>query len=178
MRPTSKRIGRPQAWVKKRARTPDSWTKSGINTKLYAVTNAIERPICLFITAGQVGDYNGAKALVSSLHAADCLRQSRTLRRLVPRGPRRQENNALYSGTQAGRKTRLQKRGDLPVSWFAQQSPSNWKTRVARATPIIVILSMAAASFCDGFNAYHRGILRCRKRIPKAINKLMTSVET
>jgi len=44
-----------------------------MNTKLHAVTDAIGRPIRFFITAGQVSDYTGARALVSSLPAADWL---------------------------------------------------------------------------------------------------------
>ncbi|QIE43107.1 IS5 family transposase (plasmid) [Rhodobacteraceae bacterium SC52] len=48
-------------------------TKGGMNTKLHAVTDASGRPIRFFITAGQVSDYTGARALVSSLPSADWL---------------------------------------------------------------------------------------------------------
>ena len=44
-----------------------------MNTKLHAVTDAIGRPIRFFLTAGQVSDYTGARALVSSLPASDWL---------------------------------------------------------------------------------------------------------
>jgi len=44
-----------------------------MNTKLHAVTDAIGRPIRFFITAGQVSDYTGARALVDNLPAADWL---------------------------------------------------------------------------------------------------------
>ena len=44
-----------------------------MNTKLHAVTDAIGRPIRFFMTAGQVSDYTGARALVDSLPAADWL---------------------------------------------------------------------------------------------------------
>lgn len=44
-----------------------------MNTKLHAVTDANGRPIRFFMTAGQVSDYTGAKALVSSQPAADWL---------------------------------------------------------------------------------------------------------
>lgn len=37
-------------------------TKDGLNTKLHAVTDAKGRPICFFMTAGQVSDYTGAAA--------------------------------------------------------------------------------------------------------------------
>ena len=46
-------------------------TKGGMNTKLHAVTDASGRPIRFFMTAGQVSDYTGARALLSSLPAAD-----------------------------------------------------------------------------------------------------------
>ena len=48
-------------------------TKGGMNTKLHAVTDTIERPIRFFMTAGQVSDYAGAKALISNLPAAGWL---------------------------------------------------------------------------------------------------------
>ena len=44
-----------------------------MNTKLRAVTDARGRPIRLFMTAGQVGDHSGARALPSSLPSADWL---------------------------------------------------------------------------------------------------------
>jgi transposase len=42
-----------------------------MNTKLHAVTDASGRPNRFFMTAGQVTDCTGAKALLSSLPAAD-----------------------------------------------------------------------------------------------------------
>lgn len=48
-------------------------TKGGMNTKLHAVTDANGRPISLFMTAGQVGDYTGAAALLDSLPKAQWL---------------------------------------------------------------------------------------------------------
>jgi transposase len=44
-----------------------------MNTKLHAVTDSLGRPIRFFISAGQVSDYKGAKALVNSLPLADWL---------------------------------------------------------------------------------------------------------
>jgi transposase len=46
-------------------------TKGGLNTKLHAVTDAKGRPLKFFMTAGQVGDYTGAAALLGSLPAAE-----------------------------------------------------------------------------------------------------------
>ena len=44
-----------------------------MNTKLHAVTDARGRPIHFFVTAGQVSDYTGARALLSGLPNADWL---------------------------------------------------------------------------------------------------------
>jgi transposase len=38
-----------------------------MNTKLHAICDSQGRPINLFVTAGQVSDYIGARALLSSL---------------------------------------------------------------------------------------------------------------
>ena len=42
-------------------------TKGGMNTKLHAICYSQGRPIDLFVTAGQVSDYIGARALLSGL---------------------------------------------------------------------------------------------------------------
>ena len=44
-----------------------------MNTKLHAVTDAQGRPVRFFVTAGQVSDYIGARALMSRLPIADWL---------------------------------------------------------------------------------------------------------
>jgi transposase len=44
-----------------------------MNTKLHAVTDALGRPIRFFMSAGQVSDYIGARAMMSSLPLADWL---------------------------------------------------------------------------------------------------------
>lgn len=41
-----------------------------MNTKLHAVTDANGRPVSFFITAGQIGDYTGAAALLDELPKA------------------------------------------------------------------------------------------------------------
>ena len=48
-------------------------TKGGMNTKLHAICDSQGRPLDLFVTAGQVGDYIGALALLSSLPNVDWL---------------------------------------------------------------------------------------------------------
>ncbi len=44
-----------------------------MNTKLHAVADARGRPIRFFMSAGQVSDYTGARALMRSLPTADRL---------------------------------------------------------------------------------------------------------
>jgi transposase len=44
-----------------------------MNTKLHAIADAEGRPLRLFMTAGQVSDYTGARALLSSLPKAQWL---------------------------------------------------------------------------------------------------------
>ena len=78
-----------------------------MNTKLHAVTDAVGRPIRFFMTAGEVSDYTGARALVSSLPAADWLLGDRGydadwFREALCR----QGNTALHSGTEITRQTR------------------------------------------------------------------------
>jgi len=50
-----------------------------MNTRLQAVTDAEGRPIRFFITAGQVSDYSGAAALLSSLPKAEWLPADRAM---------------------------------------------------------------------------------------------------
>jgi transposase len=48
-------------------------TKGGMNIKLHAFCDSQGRPLSLFVTAGQVSDYIGARALLSSLPKVDWL---------------------------------------------------------------------------------------------------------
>src|SRR5690606_37465631 len=48
-------------------------TKGGMNTKLHAICDSHGRPLNLFVTAGQVSDYIGARALLNSLPSVDWL---------------------------------------------------------------------------------------------------------
>jgi transposase len=48
-----------------------------LNSKLHAVTDALGRPIRMFLTAGNVSDYVGAWAMVGSLPQADWLLSDR-----------------------------------------------------------------------------------------------------
>ena len=44
-----------------------------MNTKLHAICDSQGRPLNLFVTAGQVSDYIGARALLSSIPDVDWL---------------------------------------------------------------------------------------------------------
>ena len=44
-----------------------------MNTKLPAVTDENGRPIRFFMSAGEISDYTGVAALLSSLPSAQCL---------------------------------------------------------------------------------------------------------
>ncbi|MGR3373256.1 MAG: IS5 family transposase [Pseudooceanicola nanhaiensis] len=79
-------------------------TKGGMNTKLHAVSDSIGRPIRFFITAGQVSDYTGARALLGSLpqanwllgdrgYDADWLRKDLMDRGITPCIPRRKSRD-------------------------------------------------------------------------------------
>ncbi len=48
-------------------------TKGGMNTKLHAICDSYGRPLNLFVTAGQVSDYIGARALLSGLSDVEWL---------------------------------------------------------------------------------------------------------
>ncbi|MET3754750.1 transposase [Rhizobium binae] len=73
-------------------------TKGGMNSKLHAVTDALGRPIRLFLSAGNVSDYIGARALLASLpdakwmladrgYDADWFRDGLKERNIEPRIP-------------------------------------------------------------------------------------------
>ena len=44
-----------------------------MNTKLHAICDSQGRPLNLFVTAGEVSDYTGARALCDSLPEVDWL---------------------------------------------------------------------------------------------------------
>ena len=74
----------------------------GMNTKLHAVTDAIERPIRFFLIAGQVSDYTCARTPMSSLPAADWLLNDMT--RLASRSFGNKENQAVQPRPEVTRK--------------------------------------------------------------------------
>jgi len=48
-----------------------------MNTKLHIIRDSEGRPLSLFVTAGQVSDYIGARAFLKSLPRVDCLLEDR-----------------------------------------------------------------------------------------------------
>jgi transposase len=48
-------------------------TKGGMNTKLHAICDSKGRPLDLFVTAGQVSDYIGARVPLSGFPNVDWL---------------------------------------------------------------------------------------------------------
>ncbi len=48
-------------------------SKGGLTSKVHAVCDALGRPLRLWLSAGQVSDYVGARALCASLPAVDWL---------------------------------------------------------------------------------------------------------
>lgn len=87
-----------------------------MNTKLHVVADTRERPIRLFMTAGQVSDYTGASALLNSLPPADWLFSggARLRRGLVPLSLCRKEDNALPVWPEVTRQARQIRQAPLP----------------------------------------------------------------
>jgi hypothetical protein len=48
-------------------------TKGGLNSKLHAVTDALGRPIQMFLSGGQTSDYIGARVMLSGSPKAETL---------------------------------------------------------------------------------------------------------
>jgi len=72
--PSNLRIKHVQPRAKKTAKgRMIGLTKGGLNSKLHAVTDALGRPIRMFLSAGNLSDYKGALALLSSLPNAKWL---------------------------------------------------------------------------------------------------------
>ncbi|WP_170583203.1 IS5 family transposase [Ruegeria arenilitoris] len=79
-------------------------TKGGMNTKLHAICDSKGRPLNLFVTAGQVSDYIGARALLSSIpnvdwllgdrgYDADCFRDAFKFKAIRACTPGRKQRN-------------------------------------------------------------------------------------
>jgi transposase len=92
--PQSTPNGLQSAGKKRGLGHPIGQTKAGMSTKLHAATDANERTIRFFMTAGQVSDYTVARALVNSLPAywlladrgydADWFREALVDRKIIP----------------------------------------------------------------------------------------------
>lgn len=92
-----------------------------MNTKLHAVCDSLGRPIDLFVTAGQVSDYIGARALLSGLpkvkwllgdrgYDADWFRealQDKGIRACIP-GRRQRKTPVKYDKRRYKRRNRIE----------------------------------------------------------------------
>lgn len=92
-----------------------------MNTKLHAICDSQGRPLDLFITAGQVSDYIGARALLSGLpkvkwllgdrsYDADWLRealQDKGIRACIP-GRRQRKTPVKYDKRRYKRRSRIE----------------------------------------------------------------------
>jgi len=70
-----------------------------MNTKLHAVTDEKGRPIRFFMSAGEISDYTGAAALLSSLTAQD----AQTIPQSFDRAKPNSEYARLYAASVARR---------------------------------------------------------------------------
>ncbi|OED49946.1 hypothetical protein AB838_04425 [Rhodobacteraceae bacterium (ex Bugula neritina AB1)] len=92
-----------------------------MNTKLHAICDGQGRPLNLFVTAGQVSDYIGARALLGSLPDVDWL--------LGDRGcdadwfrPLREYRNLSIAGLEDGQRRETTER--LQIDW--QEVQTEW----------------------------------------------------
>jgi transposase len=76
-----------------------------MNNKLHAVTDAEGRPLRFFMTAGQVGDYIGAAALLGSLPKAELLLADRGYDADLFREALKKRDKVLYARQKVLRQT-------------------------------------------------------------------------
>lgn len=92
-----------------------------MNTKLHAICDSKSRPLNLFVTAGQMSDYIGAKALLSSLpnvdwllgdrgHDADWFKETLKYKGISPYIPGRKQRKAAirYNKRRHKRRNRIE----------------------------------------------------------------------
>ena len=123
-----------------------------MNTKLHAVTDTIGRPIRFFMTAGQVSDYIGARALVSNLPAAEWLlgdrgydadwfRESLVTMGIKPCIPRRKSRSKAIKYD----KRRYKKRNRIEIMFGRLKDRRRVATRYDRC-PKVFMSSIAIAA--------------------------------
>jgi transposase len=126
-----------------------------MNTKLHAVTDTSGRPIRFFITAGQVSDYTGAAALLSSLpdaewlladgcYDADWFREALAERGTQPCIPGRKSRNKTvrYDKRRYKRRNRIERMFGRLKDWRRVASrydrrPKVFLSAIALATTVI-----------------------------------------
>ncbi|KAF0676168.1 hypothetical protein PMES_01487 [Profundibacterium mesophilum KAUST100406-0324] len=91
-------------------------TEDGMNTKLHALCNSQGRPIDLFVTAGQVSDHIGARALpnvkwlLGDRHDADWFREAlrgKGIRACIP-GREKRKTPVKYDKRRFKRRNRIE----------------------------------------------------------------------
>ncbi len=123
-----------------------------MNTKLHAVTDAAGRPIRFFMTAGQVSDYTGARALVSSLpsvdwllgdrgYDADWVREALTEKGIIPCIPGRKSRGKPVKHD----KRRYRKRNRIEIMFGRLKDWRQVATRYDRS-PTVFLLAVAPAA--------------------------------
>ena len=119
-----------------------------MNTKLHAICDSLGRPLNLFVTAGEVSDYIGARALCDSLPGVDWLSGGPQIRRrLVPRNLKDKGRPACIPGRKQ-RKTPVKydkrrcKRGNRIEIMFGRLK--DWRRVVTRYNWLKVLLSAIA----------------------------------
>ena len=144
---------------------PTGRTEVRMNTKLHAVTDATGRPICFLMSAGEVSGDTGARALVSSVPAADWLlgdrgcdagpfRKALANRGMTPCIPRRKSrgnpSNTPHvtlprNAGRAADKRRYRKRNRIEVMFGRLK---DWRRMVTRydRSPAVFLSAIALAA--------------------------------
>ena len=129
-------------------------TKGGMNTKLHAICDSEGRPLNLFVTAGQVSDYIGARALLSSLpnvdwllgdrgYDADWFREAlkdKGIRACIP-GRKQRKKNVKYDKRRYKRRNRIEIMFGRLKDWrgvamLCDRSPMVFLSAIAHAATV------------------------------------------
>ncbi|SFS46219.1 Transposase [Sulfitobacter marinus] len=128
-------------------------TKGGMNTKLYAVTDTIARPVRFFIIAGQVSDYTGAAALMSD---AQRLRDTLTDNGTKPCIPGRKSRTRTvkYDKRRYKRRNRIERMFNRIKDWRRvatryNRSPTVFLPAIALAATVIFGLGILSSGRAD-----------------------------
>jgi transposase len=147
-------------------------TKGGMSTKLHAATDANERTIRFFMTAGQVSDYTGVRALVNSLPAywllaaccwlladrgydADWFREALVGRKIIPCIPGRKspDKPVKYEKRRYRKRNRIKIMFGRLKDWRRGEtrydgSPKGFLSAIAFAATVIFWLCVESLGCC------------------------------